>query len=35
MLSFCLLGCGPMEVGEESDRSIQVVLEETGYSPFG
>lgn len=35
MLSICLLGCGPMDTGEEGDRAIQVVLEETGYAPFG
>lgn len=34
-LALCTLGCGPVEIGDGSDRTIQVVLEETGYQPFG
>jgi hypothetical protein len=34
-LTLCFLGCGPVDIGDGSDRAIQVVLEETGYKPFG
>ena len=34
-LALCTLGCGPVDIGDGSDRAIQVVLEETGYEPFG
>jgi len=33
--SLFLLGCGPVEVGNGGDRSIQVVFEKPGYEPFG
>jgi len=33
-LCIAMLGCGPVEIGD-GDRSIQVVLEDTGYKPFG
>jgi hypothetical protein len=34
LLSITLVGCGS-EPGDSGDRAIQVVLEETGYAPFG
>ena len=34
-LALCFLGCGPVDIGDGSDRAIQVVTEETGYEPFG
>ncbi len=35
IFTLCLLGCGPVDIGNGGDRSIQVVFEKTGYEPFG